>query len=119
MKNVFIIGAGQLGSRHLQALKSAQNSLNIYVIDPNLESLDIAKERYESIPSINRNKVSYCKSLNNVNCKEKIDIVIIATSSNIRKDVTFDLLNKFEVKTIIFEKILFQKEKITFSYQNY
>lgn len=109
MKNIFVIGAGQLGSRHLQALKSAQNSLNIYVIDPDLESLDIAKERYESIPGIDKNKVSYCKSLNDINCKNKIDIVIIATSSNVRAEVTVSLLNKFEVKTIIFEKILFQK----------
>ena len=44
MKRIFIIGAGQLGSRHLQALKSSSNSLNIFIVDPSLESLNIAKE---------------------------------------------------------------------------
>ena len=111
MKNIFIIGAGQLGSRHLQALKSSNNSLNIFIVDPSSESLEIANERYESMPGIDNNTVSYSKSLNDINCNNKIDIVIIATASNVRANVTRDLLDKFEVKTIVFEKILFQKRE--------
>ena len=111
MKNIFIIGAGQLGSRHLQALKNSNNSLNVFIIDPSSESLNIANERYESMPGIDNNTVSYSKSLNDINCNNKIDIVIIATASNVRANVTRDLLDKFEVKTIIFEKILFQKRE--------
>jgi len=109
MKNIFIIGAGQLGSRHLQALKNSNNPLNIFIVDPNLDSLNIARERYESISGTDSNIVSYSKSLDDVTCTSKIDIVIIATASNVRAEVTVDLLKKFEVKTIIFEKILFQK----------
>ena len=111
MKNIFIIGAGQLGSRHLQALKNSNNSLNVFIIDPSSESLNIANERYESMPGIDNNTVTYSKSLNDINCNNKIDIVIIATASNVRANVTRDLLDKFEVKTIIFEKILFQKRE--------
>ena len=110
MKNIFIIGAGQLGSRHLQALKNSNNSLNIFIVDPSSESLEIANERYESMPGIDNNTVSYSKSLNDINCN-KIDIVIIATASNVRANVTRDLLDKFEVETIVFEKILFQKRE--------
>jgi len=111
MKNIFIIGAGQLGSRHLQALKSSNNSLNIFIVDPSSESLEIANERYESMPGIDNNTVSYSKSLNDISCNNTIDIVIIATASNVRANVTRDLLDKFEVKTIVFEKILFQKRE--------
>ena len=111
MKNIFIIGAGQLGSRHLQALKNSNNSLNVFIIDPSSESLNIANERYESMPGIDNNTVSYSKSLNDINCNNKIDIVIIATAANVRANVTRDLLDKFEVKTIVFEKILFQKRE--------
>ena len=111
MKNIFIIGAGQLGSRHLQALKSSNNSLNVFIIDPSSESLNIAKGRYESMPGIDNNTVSYSKSLNDISCNNTIDIVIIATASNVRANVTRDLLDKFEVKTIVFEKILFQKRE--------
>lgn len=110
MKNIFIIGAGQLGSRHLQALRNFNNPLNIFIVDPNLNSLKIARERYESSSGINCNRISYSKSLEEVNCDSKIDIVIIATASNVRAKVTFDLLKTFEVKTIVFEKILFQKQ---------
>ena len=47
MKTVLVIGAGQLGSRHLQALKLVQNDLSISVVDPFQASLDVAKERFE------------------------------------------------------------------------
>ena len=83
--------------------------MNIFIVDPNLDSLNIARERYESISGTDSNIVSYSKSLDDVTCTSKIDIVIIATASNVRAEVTVDLLKKFEVKTIIFEKILFQK----------
>jgi hypothetical protein len=109
MTNIFIIGAGQLGSRHLQALKNFNDPLNIFIVDPNFDSLRVAKERYQSISGKDSNLVSYSKSLNDVNCTEKIDIAIIATASNVRAKVAFELLQKFEVETIIFEKILFQK----------
>ena len=44
--NCAIIGAGQLGSRHLQGLLSyKKESLNIFIIDPSDDSLFIAKQR--------------------------------------------------------------------------
>jgi len=110
MKKIFILGAGQLGSRHLQALKNIKDSLDIYVIDPSEKSLNIAKERYESIKTTDNNTLSYKDSINDIDNLAIIDIVMIATSSNVRSQVTIDLLNKFSVKTIIFEKILFDKK---------
>ena len=47
---IFIIGAGQIGSRHLQALRAVRIPLKISVIDPSTESLDLAKQRYEEMP---------------------------------------------------------------------
>ena len=115
MKKIFIIGAGQLGSRHLQALKSIKKTLDIYIIDPSRESLEIAKERYETIPGNQNNKVSYNESIKSIDSSQKIDIVIIATNSNVRAEITKALLEKFEVKSIIFEKILFQKREDYFT----
>ena len=115
MKRIFIIGAGQLGSRHLQALKSIKQSLDVNIIDPSRESLDVAKERYDSIPGIDKNKVSYNESIEDIDSTKKVDIVIIATTSNVRANITINLLNKFEVKTIVFEKILFQKREDYFT----
>ena len=61
MKKVFIIGAGQLGSRHLQALKYVKEALDISVIDPREESLSTAKERYASLDLMDNNKEVYTK----------------------------------------------------------
>ena len=110
MKKIFIIGAGQLGSRHLQALKYVRDVLDIYIIDPSKESLNIAKERYDSLELTDNNNVSYMNSIVDINIESNIDLVIIATSSNVRSFVTIELLKKFTVNTIIFEKILFQKK---------
>ena len=47
--SVLIVGAGQLGSRYLQSLKKVKSSLNIYVVDINQNSLNIAKDRWDEI----------------------------------------------------------------------
>ena len=63
MKIICIIGSGQLGSRHLQALKTIGTKLNIFIVDPSNESLDIAKERYDTIDPKNIHELLY---LNNI-----------------------------------------------------
>ena len=45
--NLAIIGAGQIGSRHLQGIKKSINSFNIHIVDTNSNSLNIAKRRFE------------------------------------------------------------------------
>lgn len=106
-RKILIIGAGNLGSRHLQALKTVKFPLNIAVIDPNKNSLNIAKERYDSIKSGTCfHSINFYENLTPI-C-EKIDLAIIATNSDVRKKVVVELLSKVEVKFIILEKILFQ-----------
>ena len=59
MKQVAVIGAGQLGSRHLQGLKVASSPMEITVMDSNEDSLKIAKERYDAVSSIGEKVVKY------------------------------------------------------------
>ncbi len=114
MKRILIIGAGNLGSRHLQSLKSVEHQLEIFVIDPNPESIKIAKERYNSIPKGNYiHEVKYFNEIENFG--ELIDIAIIATTSKMRKDVIEKMFDNNEVKFLILEKILFQKKKDYFT----
>lgn len=106
--NIVLIGAGQLGSRHLQGLKKISIAVNIEVVDPNTGSLAIAKERYEQVE--NNEQVKSIRFLNSIDeLNENIDLCIIATNSNIRALVTLELVAKKKIKTIVFEKILFQK----------
>ncbi|MBA4408506.1 MAG: hypothetical protein C0397_03675 [Odoribacter sp.] len=106
--NIALIGAGQLGSRHLQGLKKINIATNIDVVDPSIGSLAIAKERFEQVE--NNEFIKSIRFLNSIDeLNESIDLCIIATNSNIRALVTQELVAKKNIKTIIFEKILFQK----------
>lgn len=45
MKNIAIIGAGQLGSRHLQALAQVNADVILHIVDPSEQSLEVSKQR--------------------------------------------------------------------------
>lgn len=109
MKIICIIGVGNIGSRHLQALKNVKTPLSINVIDTSVDSLNLAKERYESFPnSVNsKHQLKFYQSLEKV--PGKIDIAIIATNSSVRRKVIEQLLKGSFVKFMILEKLLFQK----------
>lgn len=109
-KKVYIIGGGQIGSRHLQALKTVKIPIEIKIIDPSDKSLKMAQERYDSMPEGQiKHPVSYLKKIpKNANF---VDLAIVATSSNVRATVTKELLEKAKVRYLILEKLLFQKRE--------
>lgn len=109
MKNICIIGAGNIGSRHIQGLKKVNFPLSITVSDPSPKSLEIAKARYNQIESSTKHQITFVQNINLLS--KKIDLAIIATSADVRRAVTERLLSKSEVKYLILEKILFQKKK--------
>ena len=104
MKNVIIIGAGELGSRHLQGILKCPSALFVFVVDPNPNSLQTAQERAKLIP--HKHKVNYLKTIEDVSTN--IDIGIVATTANVREQVLVDLLNKIQIRHLILEKVLFQ-----------
>lgn len=116
MKNICIVGAGNIGSRHLQGLKKVNFPLSIEIVDPSLKSLRIAKERYNQINSPINHNVSFLQDLNGIS--KKIDLAIIATSSNVRREVMEKLLKDSNIRYLILEKILFQKRKDYFEIEN-
>lgn len=109
MKRIFIFGAGQIGSRHLQALKKVRYPLDITVYDMSLESLARAKERYDTIPKNRYEKfVSYTTEF--PKGKNYFDVAIIATCSDIRRYATEILLRSHAVRFLILEKLLFHSK---------
>ena len=107
IKNILIIGSGELGSRHLQAISKTNIKINIEVVDPSNESIEIASKRFEEIPkNININSIKFYNKIDDV--FDKLDLVIVSTSSNVRSKVIKELLKKKKVKNIILEKVLFQ-----------
>lgn len=109
IKKILIIGAGQLGSRHLQALKAVKIPLDILVVDPLEESLQKARKRYYEMP---KGKINH-----SLNFKQSIpadlksvDLAIISSCSDTRAGIIKDLLKTTRVKYLILEKILFNKK---------
>lgn len=102
---VLIIGAGQIGSRHLQGLLKVSSPLNILVVDPSKESLQTSEDRANEIS--HKHIIKFQGELENI--PSSIDLAIIATSANIREIVIKQLLGLTTLKYLILEKVLFQK----------
>lgn len=104
MKSNLIIGAGQLGSRHLQGLLRLELEQKIYVLDPSTDSLKISEERAKEIT--HNHKIIFTTSWNDV--PKELDFVVVATGANVRSKVTQQLLENYKVNHLVLEKILFQ-----------
>ena len=110
MKNIFLIGVGNIGFRHLQSLNKIGCSININVIDPNRKSLNVAKDFFHS-----GQKNNYIQSVNYYEKIEKtnkiVDLAIIATNADVRRSVLEKMINTCKVRFIILEKIAFQNSE--------
>ncbi|SMF37142.1 Predicted dehydrogenase [Alteromonadaceae bacterium Bs31] len=106
--NVMIVGAGQLGSRHLQACVKIRDRLNILVIDQSVESLKLAESRAKEVSTYGYHNVTFCSALENIAEKFDIEVLILATGAESRFSILDDILCSFKVKHAVLEKVLFQ-----------
>lgn len=108
MFRLAIIGAGQLGSRHLQGLSQLPVDCEIDVIDPSSASLEIARQRFEEMPS---NKAVHCVRYHSeiTSLPKQLDYVVISTSADVRLICLERLLQNSKVKLLLLEKVLFQR----------
>lgn len=107
--NLGIIGAGQLGSRHLQALALIEKSLNIYVVDSNIDALRVSEERFNEVDIFKNKNLFLEQSISTL--PESLEFVVIATTSRERLSVLKSLLENRNIKYILLEKFLFPKEE--------
>ena len=107
MNRVIIIGAGELGSRHLQGIVRSSRPLEITCIDLFESALIRARKRLEEIEQRHLHKVFFSSQYDNL--PNEADIAIIATNFRERLEVMKILLDKVKVKYLILEKVLFPK----------
>ena len=107
---IALIGAGQLGSRYLQGIASSDLDAELYIVDPSIEAINICYERILEVnPSYNFDKITNLESVDNLPLK--LDLVVVATTANVRWKVISDLLDcDRKVTYAILEKVLFQRE---------
>lgn len=104
MKKIIIIGAGQLGSRHLQALNMLNTPLSIEVIDSSIQSLTVAQERFEVSIGSTTHSICFNQELSS---SEPVDVAIVASTAQNRANIINNLLDKTQVKQLVLEKLLF------------
>ena len=99
---ILIIGAGNIGRRHLQSFRLSKTVSSLLVVDPFADALSAAKEMVTE--SGMNASVEYATSLDDVG--DQIDAAIVATSANGRLNILRALL-EMGVSNIILEKIAF------------
>jgi len=106
MTKIILMGCGNVGSRHLQALAKLSYDIDVDIVEPNKESQKIAKSRL--------NEISYDESNHNFFWHENIndlqnesDLVIDATLSIGRVDRLIQLLKQGHSRFLI-EKMVCQ-----------
>ena len=106
VKSLVLIGAGAIGSRHLQALAGLNREWRITVVDRSQDSLAVAKYRYREVSKDGAPEPDYYDSLDNL--PEQIDICIVATPADGRLDLVRDVLTRSKCRYLILEKVAFQ-----------
>lgn len=101
---VTIIGCGELGSRHLQAISSLEQLCRVYIIEPNLDKQNLAKARLKEVNDLNADiEFSWYKDLNS--SPEVTDVCIIATQALNRPQLLKEAAQK-GYKKFILEKVV-------------
>ena len=99
MKNVAVVGLGNLGRRHLESLLEYEEKLCVYGVEINDKVLPELYKKY--------NKATIVSSIEEL--PDEIDLCIVATSSGPRRMVLEQLFLHSKVSYVILEKVLFQK----------
>jgi hypothetical protein len=107
-KDVTIIGCGQLGSRHLQAIAKLHEPLKIQVVEPNKENQERGIKRVsEVLPENHSVEIEWFDNMENLH--HTSDLTIIATNSIGRTENLIDLASKGH-KRFLVEKIVCQSK---------
>lgn len=96
MKNILLVGTGNIGQRHLEGLARIREQVNIYIFDKKKNSINFKQKNFFFLKNL--------KSIKNFN----FDLVIISTDSQPRFKIFHYISSQNNLKNIIFEKVVFQ-----------
>jgi len=108
-KKVLIVGCGQLGSRHAQALAGAGLINAITVVDPSPEALALGHSRVHEIAGAKTITWQWCTALEQA--KGPFDAAVVATQAPGRVELIKTLVRAFGIKLLLVEKIVAQSTK--------
>lgn len=106
MRKITIVGCGQLGSRHLQAIAKIEGSLRIQIVEPNMSNQQIGLKRLsEALPENHNVKAEWVRNLDDLD--QDSDLTIISTGATKRSEIITNLVEKGHQRFLI-EKMVCQ-----------
>lgn len=107
-KKILVIGCGNIGSRHIQALTKLPFKIDIDLVEPNKASQNLTKSRLDELQFNNINNLIWHNSIDE--SIQKSDLTIVSTTSIGRADLIVKLLERGHSRFLI-EKIVCQSTK--------
>ena len=104
---IAIIGAGQLGTRHLQGLVRLNIPCEISIVDPSVKAFALARERVDNVIEGASHSLNYYHNIESLS--GNLDYVVVATTADKRLKVMDELFIGRHIKNILLEKVLFQR----------
>ncbi len=103
---ILVIGAGQIGSRHIQALASIPDVGEVVAVDPSAESRDRAMLRWRDVPGHESKRLSVVADVDQAG-NASFDMAVLATNAagrleHLRRVVALG------IRYVLAEKLLFQ-----------
>jgi predicted dehydrogenase len=108
MNEIVVVGAGQLGSRHLQGAAELHADARLHMVDPSDSAIEQARVRVaQSAGAEVAAALVAHRDLESL--PRRIDAAIIATTADRRFAAVARLLERARVGCLLLEKVLFQK----------
>lgn len=107
---ILLIGCGQLGSRHLQAVSTLKEVREIHVVDSHPESLEVGRTRLREVSDANPSIVVQWHK-EPMACCAGGDLCIVATQAKGRSELIKNIAEQFKYKQFLVEKIVTQSIK--------
>ncbi len=104
---VALIGCGNIGFRHLQALTSGDVPATVIVVEPNVAAHERITAHIAETAGTSRKDVTLLTALPDE--PQAFDLVVVATTTDTRRAAVDSLLDRHRVKVLILEKVLFPR----------
>src|SRR3989338_2973189 len=106
-KKILLVGCGQLGSRHLQALATLDDVSQIDIVDKNAESLEVGKSRLKETMGVSGQiLLNWLTDLKKASGQG--DLCLMATQSPGRCRLIKEITNDLGYRNFLIEKIVSQ-----------
>lgn len=108
MKNICLVGCGNVGSRHLQAIAKLPFSTDVEIVEPSKDSQELGKKRLAEIRQNGDSRFSWYSKIEEL--RHKPDLTIVATTATDRADLLCRLADMGHARFLI-EKMVCQSDE--------